>query len=371
MNELRQEKWALACAGVVDRLVVSMSYSALRLGGILIQQNTSVMAGGQSFGMVVSLLCVMLSMRVQRVKGLHSALLMLGGQQFSASIPLPQEPSGTLLVPAVLLYFAAGAVIMQYLCRVTPSTSLAQESAGYFTFFMAARGLSRFQAMKQEAVLGILSMVCLLLPIPVQAEENSIYALGLWRQTVECLANRGVVIWLIARIEIFTGVSSLFPNLFFFLALAMWNPFAKMARMQDCTSVFSFYGAMEIVRIMQEKMRQIVCCSAMSCVLVCIIMLPGETSLVLRIWTMGMGVLATALLENWIRTWSETGDWMIVYLLVFVALESMGGRLQGQSKDATVIETGGKDAESKHDGTISHTQAHLGMPVVVDASGAH
>ena len=394
--------WVVTMRDIIARLLISASYSALSQGNIaLVPLSTTK---NNIFPLVCSCLFMMIAMKTQTLEGLQNVFIMLAGQNVSSGIPLPQEPSGALVLPAIMVYFGAASMIMRYLhnnvsCR-TQCMDITSKTMKYFILFATSRALARFQAIKQEEVLGLISLVYLLLPVNVlginpndeeeEADDIST-AVYFWR-IVDCLANRGIAIWIIDKIQVFTGASSLFPNLFFLLAVSMWNPLARVAKLGDCMGVFTFYAAREIVQIMQKKMSEAVCLSFLSCLIICMTMRGDSSSTMMRMVVIGIGMIFSTWLERWVKNWSQTSDWMIIYLIIFVCLEAIGlslskreeqirGSMQQEATDDDKNNNINNDKIMMMDlnkeesgfmyGGIAHEQAMLGLPLVIDSDGAH
>jgi len=354
----KKSQWLRTLGAMTDRLVVSTSYSAVRQGSLYIQSVSYSESAKSLFQLACAFLFLIFAIRSRTLQGLQNVLIMIAAQSFSAGMPLPQEPSGSLVLPAIAVYFALAALAMGCAIQMASDKAIMTRTMQYISLFVTARGLARVQAIKQQNVLGILSFVYLMLPLSLQPSEDS--SLSFFIQNVDCLANRGLVIWLIEKIQVFTGVSSLFPNVLFFLALLTCNPMRNVPRMQNCIGVFTFYAAREIVQLMQQKMSAVVCCSLLMTLSVCMIANGDAVSPLFCVITMSTGVLFTTWLEQWIRNWSLGSDWMVIYLIVFVALESAGKYVKrNETKAEIIIEA------------IGHHETMLGLPHVADASGAH
>ena len=302
---------------------------------------------------------------------------MIAAQGFSSGLPLPQEPSGMLVLPAILVYCSLSAVVMEYTYRFglikDEKDTATSKTIQYLVLFVGARGLARFQALRQSGILGVISVVYLVLPsqlTDIKHQDKSM--LDFFVQIVDCIANRGVVLWLIGQIESFTGVSSLFPNIFFFLGVLMWNPLARVAKLTTCASVFTFFTARQIVQVLQRRLSDAVCAVLLTSILVCVLLNGDNTSVFVNMLVLSSGVIFTNWLEKWIRNWSQESDWMIVYLVVFVILEAVGKKIKEQIKNTTKEEEqqGAMILEVATSG-IAHHHALLGLPIVDDASGSH
>ena len=369
-------QWPDVLANLIDKLLISTSYSALTYGSGLLVQFSNASSSRDIFPMVCSVLFFTFALKFRTLEGLQNVCILMAAQKFSLGVPLPQEPLGVLVLPAVFVYFGTAAIIMEYTCKTGKSmlfkTGEAAKVCGYVVLFVGARALARFEAIKQTEILGVISVVYLLLPFEPTLDDRG--AIFHFVQITDCLANRGGVLWLIGKIQTFTGVSSLFPNIFFFLALLMWwNPLVRLPRLQNCAGVFTFYTARKIVMLMQSHMSDAICCSLLACVLVCIMVNMNANSPLLSMVTLGTGILLTSWLDKWVRTWSQNSDWMAIYLLVFLILEILGDRFRPvAAKHDGVLDTVAKQHESNtvYAG-IAHEQALLGLPSVADSSGSH
>ena len=354
----KKTQWLCTIGALTDRLVISTSYSAVRQGSLYIKSVSYSESAKGLFQLVCAFLFLIFATRSKPLQGLQNVLIMIAAQSFSAGMPLPQEPSGALVIPAIALYFALAALCMGCALQMATDKVLMSRTMQYISLFVTARGLARVQAIKQQNVLGILSFVYLMLPATSVLSNHS--SLLFFIQNVDCLANRGLVIWLIDKIQVFTGVSSLFPNVLFFLALLMCNPLRDVPRMQNCIGVFTFYAAREIVQLMQQKMSAVVCCSLLMTLCVCMIANGDSVSPLFFVITMSTGVLFTTWLEQWIKNWSQSSDWMVIYLIVFVALEHAGQYVKKPEQKADIIIE-----------AIGHHETMLGLPHVADSSGTH
>ena len=161
------------------------------------------------------------ALKCKQLEGLQNVLIMITAYSFSAGVPLPQEPSGQLVLPAVLVYFGLSATLMRLgyvvLTRDEASGSTVEKIISWVVLFVGARGLVRFQALQQQEILGVLSAVYLLFPTEKMRRKTAPNSEGnFFVQIVECLLNRCVVLWLMNKLESFTGMSSIFPSVFFF-----------------------------------------------------------------------------------------------------------------------------------------------------------
>ena len=378
-------------SSILDRLLIAASYGALQKGTAVLGTLTVTAATRDIFQVASTFFFFLLAIKFRTLEGLQNVLVMICAQGFSASMPLPQEPTGILVLPAILLYFGGSALVMEYAYRFglikDNADTTTTKTIQYLVLFVGARGLARFQALAQNEILGVLSMIYLMLPAKltsVQYKPKS--ALDFFVQIVDCLANRGIVLWLIAKIERFTGVSSLFPYIFFFLGVLMWNPVARAPKLETCVSVFSFFTARQIVQLIQERLSDVVCAVLLTSMLTCMLLNGDGSSALANMVMVGLGVVFTNWLDKWIHNWSQHSDWMIVYLLVFVILETVGRQVRrgvqtqlektaGGSKkneQTTILENSSlSGASSNLVAAIAHHHALLGLPRIDDASGSH
>ena len=227
----KKSQWLCTLGALTDRLVISTSYSALGQGSLFIQRISYTESAKNVFQVMCAFLFFLFAVRFKTLQGLQNVLIMIAAQSFSAGMPLPQEPSGSLVLPAIAVYFALVALGMACAMQRATDKTVMSTTTQYVSLFVAARGLARVQAIKQQDALGVLSFIYLMLPPWPQQGDTALFY---FVQNADCLANRGLVIWLIAKIQIFTGVSSLFPNIIFFLALLMCNPLRNAPRLQNC-----------------------------------------------------------------------------------------------------------------------------------------
>ena len=391
--------WLTAIDSLMDKLLISTSYSALSQGSQLLLRVSVAASTKDIFQMACTFLFFMIAVRSKTLDGLQNVLIMMAAQSFSSGVPLPQEPSGVLVLPAILLYFGAAAIIMDYAYTTSQKMQCSDDTATaktveYVVLFVAARGLARFQAIQQIEILGIVSLVYLLLPADLLLSfrrKNSLFfssssthsgAFGFFIKIVECLANRGIVLWLISKIQAFTGVSAIFPNLFFVLTLLMCSTTLQLQRLQNCAAVFTYYAGKQIVQGMQYQMNEAICSCLLGSITVCMLVNGDCSSPLFNMVLLGTGILLSSWLENWVKGWSQTADWMAIYLLVFVILELVAHTVR-RSIDTRARSESSKLVDSSHHnnimnaamdlavGGIAHEQAMLGMPQVGDASGNH
>jgi hypothetical protein len=363
-----------AISGIVDRLLIAASYSALRQGTIILTNVVLTVGTRDIFQLVCTFLFFLIAIKFKTLEGIQNLLVMVTAGGFSAAMPLPQEPSGFLVLPAVLVYFAMSALVMEYAYRFglirDEKDTATSKTIQYIVLFVGARGLARFQAIEQVGILGVISLVYLLLPLNIPYKTNS--TLDFFLQIVDCLANRGVVVWLIRGIETFTGVSSLFPNIYFYVGVLMWNPLGKAPKLSTCAGVFTFFTARQIVRVLQTRLSDAVCGLLLCGILTCMIISGDGSSPVFTMIMFGSGVIFTNWLEKWIKNWSQHSDWMIVYLVVFVGLEALNRLVKGKiSNNQSADKSKTTMIEASVLSGIAHQHALLGLPHVDDLAGNH
>jgi hypothetical protein len=363
-----KKNWLNVLSTIGERMLIASSYSALTYGKAILKsivvsdstQNLFAIASTCFFGFV--------ALKCQQLRGLQNVLIMITADSFSAGVPLPQEPSGQLVMPAILVYFALSATLMRFgyvvLAHDTASGSTLERIIEWVVLFVGARGLARFQALQQDEILGVLALAYLLFPTDKYITPTQNSAGNFFVQITECLLNRGMVLWMMKKIEAFTGISSIFPHVFFFLIVLMWAP-VRTGKFRECTGVFAYMTARKIVQGMQQKLSDSICCVGLLSVLVCMMVNGDESSPLINMVILAIGVLTTSWIEKWVRNWSQHSDWIIIYLVIFAALEIINDRVKAKEKrqqTTTILELSGG---------IPHHQALLGLPHIEDTSGQH
>ena len=128
--------WAIVLNNLIDRLLITASYSALSQGSSAIKPITTPTK--DMFPMVCSLIFLMVAVRLSCVTGLQDTFIMLAAQCFSAGVPLPQEPSGVLVLPSILLYFGMAALIMRYFHQTGSCEDITSKTTQYVVLFVCA-----------------------------------------------------------------------------------------------------------------------------------------------------------------------------------------------------------------------------------------
>lgn len=363
-------EWLLTLDSILQRMLITLSYSAVDRGTLAVKGLT---LSNELSQWACMLFFILIAFKVQALQGVHKVWIMLAAQSFSSSLPLPQEPSGSLILPSVLMYFGMAATIMTYLQGIARGhvlNDVVEETQQFIILFVSARGLVRFQAMQQQRALGFVSLVYVLLPSALlDAVSPSLFV-----QIVDRLANRGLVLWLISEIQQFTGLSVLFPNIFFFLSLLAWNPFGKQStRAQACMDVFALYTTRELIRILQLKIpHHLLCILALLTILIwTLIILKSydtlftasvQTNFFFSMVSMGVGMLFTDFLDEWTRGWFNNSiEWILIYFVMLMLLDAASQRLQRAKPSSEV---------AVHL-NIAHSDSLLGLPQVDDAQGAH
>jgi ABC-type enterochelin transport system permease subunit len=112
-----RQVWLTTISCLMDKLLIACSYSAMNQGNKMIAKMSYSASSKEIFQIMCTILYFLVAVRVSAHEGLQNVLIMIAAKSFSAGVPLPQEPSGSLVLPAVLVYFATAALIMEYAYR--------------------------------------------------------------------------------------------------------------------------------------------------------------------------------------------------------------------------------------------------------------
>lgn len=204
----------------LDRLVASASFSAylwlLRLlpDGV---DNTLVRGFVPLWvaGVLVS----------DRLRGVQNVFALLAGQGLASLVPMPAEPGGYLILPAVLFYFGLIATVgwaLDQCLRLTRASATAKLSdtfasvfEQYLSLFAVTRAAATFTDAGQDGALIVVSLAYMGLPEAV-APCGTVFAqrfaaAGAWPRyfvrNFESLAVRGTMLWVLARMASVAGAA--------------------------------------------------------------------------------------------------------------------------------------------------------------------
>ena len=145
-------------------------------------------------------------MACRRIEGLQSLFAILAAQGLTATLPIPYEPAGYLVLPAVLLYFAVVSTVGWFVCltiaRAMPSVDIVIDQ--FVALFATARALAYFRAADQISEVGALSFAFLCVPTAC-VPHSSEFAQDAWgrqmMRAIECFTARAAAAWVASRCE--------------------------------------------------------------------------------------------------------------------------------------------------------------------------
>jgi hypothetical protein len=218
-----------------------------------------------------------------RLRGLQNVFGMLAGHGLSVSVPMPTEPVGYLMVPAVLLYFgviaAAGWGLDSTLQRLDDRAPALTEALStvfeqYISLFATTRALAVFQGSGQQNTLCIMSAVYLVLPASLApsvasfGSRSSRPGESTWsRHIVHCVQNlavRGGMLCVGMQLTLWSGGGE---GLLVLYLLAIFGTAQAVAskrkgaalpsdKLQDCHTMLSVLCAQHIVALLSAQRLQ-------------------------------------------------------------------------------------------------------------------
>ena len=149
--------------------------------------------------------------------------------------------------------------------------------------------------------------------------------------------------------------------------MLMWAPMRDSnEKIKECTCVLSFMTARKIMQGIQQKLRESICCVGLATVLVCMMVNGDNSSPLMNVVILAIGILATSWMEKWVQSWSQHSDWIIIYLVIFASLEIINDHVKAKEKKRP-----SKTAILELSSGIPHHQALLGLPHIEDTGGQH
>jgi hypothetical protein len=378
--------WISMIKSLLQRLLISTSYSAVSQ----IQKSLTLLPAYSSRDLfALASLCVFSAVAIclkTSNHGFKGVFSMLAAQSLTSTLPIPQEQNSRLVLPGILLYFSSvSSLIWMMLVFFKPNDNngnaleTLNTIVDYIVLFAASRGLARFKATYQMHALGIMSMVFLLFPRSGKKES-----LGRWShqflQVLECLAVRGVILWITSGIKSFTGVTGPLPILLLNWALLIWNPFTLTTQFAECGGVLSLMSAQQSAELLQKYVHSSVGASVFLVLLSWLVHWSVCPHLVCNVCRLGISIAMTSWLEKWVREISPWLERFFVYVVVFVILEYLIREsekyesIQVSEKETVLVECDDinkTSVTSENDMGIAHAQSMLGLPQVLDARGNH
>ncbi len=175
----------------------------------------------------------------KNIEGLQSLCAILAAQGIMSTVPIPYEPSGYLVIPAVLLYFAVVCAVCFRLSEGHANPVIEQ----FVSLFASARALAYFKGANQMEEVGALSFAFLCIPTGPESADCT------WTRqmlrTVECFTARAGATWVASRCELWAqGVQLMSLYAVILLAPGLMDLTPKLA---NCRSVLALLCAQQAI----------------------------------------------------------------------------------------------------------------------------
>jgi hypothetical protein len=304
-----------------ERFVTSVSYSAYL---ILVRR---VLPPAYVQGLVpLWVACVGLV----RLRGLQDVFAMLAGQGIADLIPLPMEPSGYLIVPAVLVYLmvissvgwgvyhALGARGAHTPMGNALSTALDQ----YLSLFFVLRTVRAFTEGGETHALRLLSIVYTVLRAPPSKTEDAddpgrwrVF----WRRNLEGVAMRGANAWLLDDVLRPQCASA---EELLALQLACIYLCGLTSRLDGVRAVLSIEAARHIMRLFAKAELSDATCVGLltSAAALLVYNVPDQTHMFVELCAFVASLLLTSTFERWLAAVGPL-EASTLYMALFCLLE--------------------------------------------------
>lgn len=239
-------------------------------------------------------------------------------------MPIPYEPAGYLVLPAVLFYFAVVSTAGWFLCytiaRVMPSVDIVIDQ--FIALFATVRALAYFRASEQIDEVGALSFAFLCVPVSC-IPHSSAFAQDAWARqmlrSIECFTARAAATWVAARCDGWAqGVHLMGLYLGLLLLPGLMDLTPKLA---NCRSVIALLCAQRAVVLLPYAAP-----------FVGALAVPFVQATRLRdVAVYGSSLLLTKSLDDWISDCGRA-EGACAYLCVFILLQMLSTAFIG-SKD--------------------------------------
>jgi hypothetical protein len=247
----------------LDRFVASASFSAfLRVMHFLPEGKQGLLQGLVPL-MVAGVLCS------GRLRGLQNVFAMLAAQGLAGVVPMPAEPAGYLMLPAVLLYFGVIAGVGWALDRclwltvtaTAASDALTTVFEQYLSLFATTRAMATFQSAGQGYALSMLSIVYVALPdeyAPSASQMTLAEGASTWiRHLVHCvggLAGRGAMLYVGGVLTQWAASGEGLLVLYLIAVYLTATP--TSGKLSDCHSVLSLLCAQHAVVLLKGSLSE-------------------------------------------------------------------------------------------------------------------
>lgn len=217
------------------------------------------------------------------IEGVHIMCCILAAQGLTALLPIPAEPGGYLVIPTVLMYFAAFSIVKTQMIRIS---DVADQ---FMSMSVNVRAIAYFKTTEQMTMASAMSLVFIIL----SPFKNSV---------IECFAVRATALWAV----------SLFQAETLLLACLLVNQYQRYDRM-----VSAVIGLVEL-----KCAQQIIAQNNNTSTLAFVIIVLFFNKNMGGVATCGISILMTKRLESWIQDWG-TVETACVYAGVFCLLHRL------------------------------------------------
>ena len=265
-----------------------------------------------------------------RLRGLQDVCAMLAGQGIADLVPMPMEPSGYLVLPAVLVYLmllsSLGWAVYQGAPADTPmGSALTTVLDQYLSLFSVTRAVRAFADGGQTYPLRALSIVyTALAPSPPTGGQWT----GFWQRNLEGVAMRGATAWLledVLRPQCASGEALLV------LQIACIYLSGGTPRLSGIHAVLSTEAARHLLRLLAAaQLSDATCVWGLASVAMLLTRTaPRQTHMFAELCAFVTSLLLTSALEKWLAVVGslEAGTLYMVLLCLLDVLCQQVGRL--------------------------------------------
>ena len=263
-----------------------------------------------------------------RLRGLQDVFAMLAGQGIADLVPLPMEPSGYLVVPAVLVYLmlisSLGWAVYHGLGARGADTpmggALATALDQYLSLFSATRAVRAFADGGQTYPLRALSLLYTALRAPVASAADGEWAV-FWRRNLDGVAMRGASAWVLDDVlrPQAASAEALLVLQIACIYLSGWTP-----RLDGIHAVLSTEAARHLLRLLvAARLSDAACGWGLASVAALLTLAaPYQTHVFAELCAFVASLLLTNALERWLAVvgFLEAGT---LYLVLFCLLEAL------------------------------------------------
>jgi hypothetical protein len=297
-------------AALISRLTCALGYSAYDL----IRTSLPGEAGRKLLtGLVPFFACG--AIFCKHIEGLQILFAILAAQGLASLMPIPHEPSVTVVIPNVMMYFAVFSIVRTQLLI---NDALSDQ---FMALSLNARALAYFKTSEQvteAAVMSISYIVVMKLNVMGPKIEAA-------KTVVDCFATRSAALWIASLFE---------PDALLFFLLVINT--LSITVSSDVTSIMELKCAQQLVGKTTEG----------EAMMVLLVILLFFTKRLGGVSTCGISMLATKRIEGLIKEWNHA-EAAAVYMSVFCLLQMCkdGDKHDENRTSSSIVVIAHEDAE--------------------------